>query len=343
MTAKRQHGERYAWKPRPDLAAKMPPDGRGNQVNGLGETVRRRPTPIMWHHPERIPEFAEIQEVVNATYREHPKLGGAFDTPERREPHVPVADDRFEDTPKNWTRRVKEFALANEADLVGVTRVDPLHVFEGFEVSEPFIIMLGVYMEHDELAKAPKVEAAVEVARQYNRGQRAAKALANWIRSQGWPAYGHGGPGAGALQLIPHALAAGFGELGKHGSIINREFGSSFRLAYVLTELELVPDEEDIFGADDFCLSCRVCTDACPPDAIYRAKQPVRGTDKWYVDFDKCMPYFALTHGCGMCIAVCPWSRPGVAPKLAEKMIRRRARTTQTQLRNLPSTNKRSR
>ena len=27
---------------------------------------------------------------------------------------------------------------------------------------------------------------------------------------------------------------------------------------------------------------------------------------KWYVDFDKCIPYFAETSGCAICIAVCP-------------------------------------
>ncbi len=28
---------------------------------------------------------------------------------------------------------------------------------------------------------------------------------------------------------------------------------------------------------------------------------------KWYVDFDKCIPYFTKTHGCTICIEVCPW------------------------------------
>lgn len=325
MAAKRKRERTYAWKPRAKLAAKMPADGRGNEVNGLGETEVRQPTPIMWHHPKRIPEFAEIQEVVNETYRDHPTLGGAFDTPERRDAHVPIASEKVEDTPEGWTRRIKEFALENEADLVGVTRVNPQHIFQGFEVAEPYIIMLGVAMDHEELSTAPRVPAAAEVAKQYNRGQRAAKSLANWIRGQGWHAHGHGGPGAGALLLVPHAVAAGLGELGKHGSIINRVYGSSFRLAYVLTELTLVADNPDDFAADDFCLNCQVCSDACPPDAIFAEKQDVRGERKWYVDFDKCMPYFATTHGCGMCIAVCPWSRPGTAPRLAEKMMARRA------------------
>jgi ferredoxin len=50
----------------------------------------------------------------------------------------------------------------------------------------------------------------------------------------------------------------------------------------------------------------------------------VRGAEKWYVDFDKCIGYFNETNGCGICIAECPWSRPGVAPRLAEKLGRRR-------------------
>ncbi len=314
---------RRPWRPPAELAAKMPPGVSGNAVNGLGETLPRRPTPIMWHHPRRIPDFAAIQEVVNESYRQHPRLSGSFDTPERREPHDPVASERAADTPEGWTRRVKAFALENEADLVGIARMDQGWVFEGFEAPEPFVIVLGVAMDYAELSRAPAVDAAAEVAKQYNRGQRAARKLANWIRAQGWPAHGHGGPGAGPFQLVPAALAAGFGELGKHGSIINRKFGSSFRLAGVLTELPLLPDAPDVFGADDFCLNCQLCTNDCPPDAIFRDKQWVRGTKKWYVNFDACMPYFAATHGCGICLAACPWSRPDITPRLLEKMIRR--------------------
>ncbi len=314
------------WEPPAELAAKMPADLSGNTVNGLGEAQRRPPTPIMWHHPKRVPAFAAIQSHVNEAYEGHPALTGAFDIPERKGPPAPVADQRVVRTPQEWVDAVKDFARAHEADLVGIAPVDPNWVFEGFEVTEPWIIVLGVYMDHGELSRAPEPEAAVEVARQYNRGTRAARALADWIRGQGWQAAGHGGPGAGPIQLVPAGLAAGFGELGKHGSIINRKYGSSFRLAGVLTELPLIADAPDAFGADDFCASCQVCTDACPPAAITPAKQTVRGVQKWYVDFDKCMPYFAANYGCGICIAVCPWSRPGTAPRLAERMAQRRAR-----------------
>ena len=90
--------------------------------------------------------------------------------------------------------------------------------------------------------------------------------------------------------------------------------------------MPLTADQVDMFGADDFCTSCQLCTNACPPQAIFEEKQTVRGDDKWYVDFDKCIGYFHEAYGCAICIAVCPWSRPGVAENLAAKMTRRASR-----------------
>ncbi|MFO0988491.1 MAG: reductive dehalogenase domain-containing protein [Alphaproteobacteria bacterium] len=310
------------WQPPPEITALFP-ETSGNAVNGLGERAPRPPRYVMWTRPDRI-AHGRVQQHVNDSYESHPRLTGAFSGPERRAKPAPVAPERRDDTPENWTRRVKEFARAHEADLVGVARIDPLWVFEGAKAHGPFVVVLGVAMEHAKLAKAPAVDSPEEVARQYNRGTRAAKALADFIRGQGYEAEGHGGPGAGPLQLVPAAIAAGLGQLGKHGSVINRQLGSSFRLAGVLTDLPLAPDSFDDIGAEEFCASCQVCANACPPAAIGDAKQWVRGAEKWYVDFDKCMPYFASTWGCGICIAACPWSKPGTAPRLAEKMLKRR-------------------
>jgi len=57
----------------------------------------------------------------------------------------------------------------------------------------------------------------------------------------------------------------------------------------------------------------------------------VRGVEKWYVDFDKCIPFFAETSGCAICIAVCPWSLPGVGENLSDKLARRAARLNITE------------
>ena len=128
------------------------------------------------------------------------------------------------------------------------------------------------------------------------------------------------------LAMIPPALACGFGELGKHGSIINPDLGASFRLSAVLTDAPFAPTPSQDHGIDGFCQNCRICEDACPPEALSAYKQTVRGVHKWYVDFDKCIPFFAETSGCAICIAVCPWTRPGVGLNLAEKLARRAKR-----------------
>ena len=318
--------ERALYQPNPEQLALFPTIS-GNEINGRGEPTARRPTPIYWHRPEHlahgklqqwmIERFLAEPDLVNV----HRRFGGRG--PSRLDP---VSETRSEETPENWSGRVRTFALEHEADLVGVTAVDPMWVFDGYEVAAPWIIVLGVAMDHQKLATAPANPAGLEVQAQYNRGTRAARTLANWIRGHGYAADAHGGPWAGPLTLIPAALACGFGELGKHGSIINRRYGSSFRLAAVTTDMPLVADRGDQFGADDFCTNCRVCVDACPPGAISHEKVAVRGTEKWYVDFDRCIPYFNDTLGCAICIAVCPWSRPGVAPSLAERMTRRRDR-----------------
>ncbi len=192
--------------------------------------------------------------------------------------------------------------------------------------------MLGFAHDYDEIALAPAVpgrlNAACEVGRQYTRAARSTNTLRNFLRSQGWESESFPGPRADALLMIPAAIAAGLGELGKHGSVINRTHGASFRLAAVSTNLPLVADKPDVFGADDFCHNCKICTDACPPEAIADQKQLVRGDEKWYVDFDRCIPYFAETKGCAICVARCPWSRPGIADNLLVKMAKRRERRT---------------
>lgn len=310
----------------PDALRRLFPAVSGNTVNGLGEGQPRRPSRIFWHLDREMP-FARLQTALFERMDSDPKLKAVLRNGDRGPVKpAPVAPAPVENSAETWSAQVKEFAAAHDADLVGIVRLDPLWVFDGYDVKEPWLIMLGVAMDYDRLATAPAITAGIEVMETYNDGTRAARILANWIHAQGYRALAHGGPLAGPINLIPPALAAGFGELGKHGSIINRKLGSSFRLASVITDMPLVADQPDIFGADDFCTSCQLCSSACPPQAIFEQKQTVRGAEKWYVNFDKCIGYFHETYGCAICVAVCPWSRPGVAQNLAEKMSRRASR-----------------
>ncbi len=320
--------KRATWTPDPAIYEHFPWGLSGNAVNGVGERAPRRPSPIFWHRPEKE-AFGKLQEHVVARFNSvgiyHDVYAHGDRGPKKPDP---VAATRVEKGAAEWSAAVKAFALANEADLVGIARIDPQWIFEGYELADPFVIVLGITMDHAILSQVPSTaehpEGQLEVAVAYNRGARAAMKLANFVRAQGWDAKPHSGPWASTLSMMPAALACGLGELGKHGSLINRVHGSSFRLAAVTTALPLVPDALDAFGADDFCARCQVCRNACPPDAIADTKQLVRGVEKWSVDFDKCIPYFNETYGCGICIAVCPWSTPGRAPKLAARWSKRK-------------------
>lgn len=309
------------------------PERSGNDVNGLGESAERQATPFFWHPPERQSHGA-LQKAVIDYLQQSPEMAKHFSPkpPGGRGPAAATKSvQRVEHGAADWTDEVKAFALRHEADIVGIAAIDPLFVYQGYEIKEPWVILVGVVMDHDQLAKAPPTfedpSAGVVVGQAYNRAARACRELANHILSQGYYAKAYQGPYASALNMLPAAIAAGMGELGKHGSLIHREYGSSLRLSAVTTDLPLVADTPDKFGADDYCARCQACTRACPPGAISDLKQLVRGVEKWYVDFDKCIPYFGETFGCGICIAICPWSRPGVAGKLLKKLTRTRPAT----------------
>ena len=218
-----------------------------------------------------------------------------------------------------------------EADVVGITRMNPDWVFEDREVPRgEWVIMLGRRMDYEEFSKNIKgdfVSQCIEVIKSYVKGQETGYELEKWIKRQGYYAAAKGGLSDDHLFLvIPAAIEAGLGQLGKHGSMISDELGSSFRLTPILTDMPLVPDQPRDIGVDDFCATCQLCIRDCPTDAIADEKQMVRGDLKWYVDFDKCVPAFNELYACGLCLAVCPWSLPGVAPKLTQKMLRRRER-----------------
>jgi hypothetical protein len=106
------------------------------------------------------------------------------------------------------------------ANAVGVARMKAEWVFEGFEVPNyEWLIVLGVEHDFEAMETAPSERSLAEVTLQYARGTRAAKSVANWLRRQGWDASPFCGPMAGSFVLIPAAIEAGLGELGKHGSL----------------------------------------------------------------------------------------------------------------------------
>ena len=111
------------------------------------------------------------------------------------------------------------------------------------------------------------------------------------------------------------AQRSGLGWIGKNGNLINKQTGSFYFIATLITDLEL--EYDDPF-ATDYCGTCTRCIDACPTDAILPDK---------VVDGSKCISYFTIElkdmlipaemkgkfdnwmFGCDTCQDVCPWNR----------------------------------
>lgn len=304
------------------------PDISGNAINGLDEADFRRPRTVYWApDPDDIahgkmqrwfygasPENAEITAYrrIRQTVLDQ-GLPEIANTPARRDPQA-------------WTQALARFITSGLCEKTGVAQMQPEWVFEGYSIPQSRVIVAAVHQDYDAMATAPEPGAAVEVMHQYTRAVTVAKEIAGWLHNEGWAATPITGPMTGALALIPAALACGFGELGKNGSVINPEMGASFRLSAVLTDAPFALTRAREHGIDGFCQSCRICEDACPPMALSPGKKTVRGEVKWYVDFDRCLPFFNQTQGCAICLAVCPWSRPGIGINLAQKLSRRKRR-----------------
>lgn len=325
--------------PEPVFRYRNPPRS-GNEINGLGETAWRKPHKVFhrvpYGDPKKEPfEWRALDLHFNLVMGAGKPLQGfravrhvLLNRWNLRRANGHVAKTRREVAdPAAMAEELRAWLTKRYPDaIVGFAGVDEDASYQGETLPGKYAICIGMPMDRETMVAAPQIRATVEVMRIYRRVAAAAVDLSEHIRSLGWPAKAYGDTKSTEILQIPLAIKAGLGELGKHGSMICKEYGSNFRLASVITEIPVALDAPVDIGVDDFCMNCRRCTAECPPDAIFDTKQTVRGVDKWYVDFDKCIPYFAENGGCAICLEVCPWSEPGRGDGMSAKMLARRAR-----------------
>ena len=227
--------------------------------------------------------------------------------PDRDGP-VSAAPVPVPDTDK-MSAAIKRKARELGADDVGITELTPVMVNEGEEVPHKYAVSFLVQERYTEvLGGALAVE--VETIDVYVRCAEISTALGKYIRDElGYPAMADHN-GTHALQAIPTMVACGLGEMGKHGSMIHREFGAGFRPAFVTTDLPLTPDKPDLFGVQDYCMHCRLCENNCPAEAIPSSDDHIvtEGYKRWLTDVEKCYTASRLRDEyCHICVDVCPY------------------------------------
>ncbi len=235
----------------------------------------------------------------------------------------PVASERVQASPRQMTAYLKSLARFYGAFDVGVTELQPYHVYShigrgtgGYgapiSLSHTHAIAFSVEMDFEMVMTAPKAPTSMETAKQYVEAARVAVQLAQAIRGLGYPARAHID---GNYRLIAPLVArdAGLGEIGRMGLLMSPKVGPRLRIGIVSADLELIPDPREPNRAMlDFCTICEKCAHNCPTQSIPLGdRKMIAGALRWRIDADTCFRYWnRVGTDCGRCMAVCPFSHP---------------------------------
>jgi ferredoxin len=220
----------------------------------------------------------------------------------------PISQQRTEVAdPAEMTKQIKAKAMRLGANMVGVCRLQPHMIDVGEDVPHAFVIVACVAEDYEKVLEGGNA-VEEEAMRVYASCTEIATELAAYVRNLGYPARAHHNGGS-EVQAIPIFYQVGFGELGRHGSLIHEKYGASFRPGFVTTDLPLTEDKPREFGVQDFCMNCNVCQLNCPGDAIPKQHVVTNGIKRWLIDLEKCYPFSRLRDEyCHLCVDVCPYN-----------------------------------
>jgi len=223
---------------------------------------------------------------------------------------APVNEEKTEiDDPAAAAAEIKAMALEMGADVVRIAKFEPALTFEGAEqLDHKCVVVFAKSMSYDMMVDIGP-NSQEEVHRIYYTLNDIGSRLALRIGAFGYAARMHAN--GGEFPLPAYGQMSGLGELGKHGSLISPELGSSFRLCAVSTDMPLAPDGPEDYGIDEICTKCNICERFCPGDAIANHKKTVAGVTRWVIDTPACQPYFYGLYGCKFCLMVCPFNAKG--------------------------------
>lgn len=199
--------------------------------------------------------------------------------------------------------------MENHFDL----RVDPSKLVPG--ARSVITVLLNYFPGEVQNKDAPKISKYAYGKDYHEVVREKLNKLIEWIKLNIGEIHGRGFVDSAPVLERTWAQKSGLGWVGKNGNLINKQNGSFFFIATLITDLELEYDDPI---AKDYCGTCTKCIEACPTDAILPDK---------IVDGSKCISYFTIElkemlipenmkgkfenwiFGCDICQDVCPWNR----------------------------------
>jgi reductive dehalogenase len=262
----------------------------------------------------------------------------------RPQGHPALKGRKMDQSPDEAAQRVKGFTLNVGADLVGITEINPLWIYshrgeifhdnwqdwgKEIPVEHKYAVVFATEMNFEMVGAAPHTPTVIESMNNYAKGAYIATQLAAYIANLGYPAT------ASHLRhydtvLVPLAVDAGLGELGRLGYLMTKAFGPRVRLGAVTTSLPLIADKPVDLGVEDFCRICKKCATCCPSQSIPMGEQTVvNGTLRWKLNEQTCFDYWGkIGTDCNICMRVCPWSHARTFPhKLIVELVSRNRRS----------------
>lgn len=192
-------------------------------------------------------------------------------------------------------------------------RVDPSRLVPG--AKSVITLLLNYFPSAQQNDDAPKI-ASYAYGNDYHEVIRSKlKLLLRSVKENIGEINGRGFVDSAPVLERSWAQKSGLGWIGKNGNLINKNSGSYFFIATLITDIEL---EYDDAYAKDYCGTCTKCIDHCPTEAILPDK---------VIDGSKCISYFTIElkdalipgamkgqfdnwmFGCDVCQDVCPWNR----------------------------------
>lgn len=240
----------------------------------------------------------------------------------------PARAEKSEASPA-FLAQLEAYARDKGATAIGYAKITPDLIFKDFVVPHQNAIVIISEMKKEPFITAPSVESMTEVAKAYADTTLLATQLSTYLRQHGFSAFAGVSMG-GSVDHTRLAERAGLGKIGYHGSLISPEQGARVRINVVYTNIDNLSYKEHSAHdwVLDFCAMCNKCIRKCPPQAIRQDPEPDADGRIAAIDAQRCGPYMAANHGCGVCIAVCPFSLAGYE-KVQSGFFRARAKQRQ--------------